>query len=153
MAATESPNAMMMKTARASASNSPKSCLFIYRCLLRSRHFMLADWCGPVRLIFLDKSFCGPALRNRVFIPIGAVPGERFKRAAWRTADPSTTLRFGRDDKGSGVAKVVVVSGGKETAGPSTTLLRSSGMTSMIGNGQGKTEISLDSAEWVLRAG
>jgi hypothetical protein len=37
--------------------------------------------------------------------------GEGFERAAGRTADPSTSLRFGRDDKGRGVALVGVVSG------------------------------------------
>jgi hypothetical protein len=29
-----------------------------------------------------------------------------FERAAGRTADPSTSLRFGRDDKGRGVVQV-----------------------------------------------
>jgi hypothetical protein len=38
------------------------------------------------------------------------------------TADPSTTLRSGRDEKGGEVAQVGVVSGKGETAGPSTTL-------------------------------
>src|SRR5271168_2153923 len=34
-----------------------------------------------------------------------------FEKAAGRTADPSTSLRFGRDDKGRGVTQVGVVSG------------------------------------------
>jgi hypothetical protein len=33
-----------------------------------------------------------------------------------RTADPSTSLRYGRDDKGRGVAQVGVVAGRRETA-------------------------------------
>ena len=38
------------------------------------------------------------------------------------TADPSTSLRFGRDDKGRGVTQVEVVAGWRETADPSTSL-------------------------------
>jgi hypothetical protein len=34
---------------------------------------------------------------------------EGFERAGGRTADPSTSLRFGRDDKGRGVVLVGVV--------------------------------------------
>ena len=44
---------------------------------------------------------------------------EEFERAAGRTADPSTSLRFGRDDKGSGVALVGVVSGWEKQQVPS----------------------------------
>jgi hypothetical protein len=36
---------------------------------------------------------------------------EGFEKAGGRTADPSTSLRFGRDDKGRAVAQVGVVSG------------------------------------------
>jgi hypothetical protein len=60
---------------------------------------------------------------------------------AAKTADPSTTLRSGRDDKGRGVVDLCICYRDRKV-----------GMTSMIGNSQGKTEISLDSAGWVLRA-
>ena len=36
---------------------------------------------------------------------------EGFEKAGGRTADPSTSLRFGRDDKGRGVTQVGVVAG------------------------------------------
>jgi hypothetical protein len=52
----------------------------------------------------------------------GTASDERFERAAGRTADPSTSLRYGRDDKGRGVTQVAVVEGWRGTAGPSTSL-------------------------------
>jgi hypothetical protein len=62
---------------------------------------------------------------------IGAASKERFERAAGRTADPSTSLRSGRDDKGrtvtfrkSGYSDDGVKSGySATTADPSTSLL------------------------------
>jgi hypothetical protein len=52
---------------------------------------------------------------------------ERFARDARRTADPSTTLRFGRDDKGRGVAQVGVVSGMGRKQVPSGKICESRG--------------------------
>ena len=49
--------------------------------------------------------------RGKAWWLIRIACGEGFERAAGRTADPSTTLRSGRDDKGRGVAQVGVVSG------------------------------------------
>jgi predicted AAA+ superfamily ATPase len=56
--------------------------------------------------------------------PSGTASEERFERAAGRTADPSTTLRSGRDHTGRGVAKVGLVAGWKE---PQVPPLRSPG--------------------------
>jgi hypothetical protein len=53
---------------------------------------------------------------------MGKKAQEEFERAAGRTADPSTALRSGRDDKGRGVTQVGVLEGWEETAGPSTAL-------------------------------
>jgi hypothetical protein len=64
-----------------------------------------------------------PPLR---FATVGMTKGEGSQAgvvAGWgETAGPSTSLRFGRDDKGRGVAQVGVVAGWGETAGPSTSL-------------------------------
>ena len=46
-----------------------------------------------------------------------------FEKPEGRTADPSTSLRSGRDDKGEGGVSIEdFVSGWTETAGPSTAL-------------------------------
>jgi hypothetical protein len=78
--------------------------------------------CFPVS----ELSVAPPALRNRVGVDWDSLLRdpcwEGFERAAGRTADPSTTLRSGRDDKGREVTQVVVVSGIGRTADPSTTL-------------------------------
>jgi len=48
----------------------------------------------------------------------GVASQEGFERAAGRTADPSTPLRSGRDDKGRGVAKVAWFAGWREPQVP-----------------------------------
>ena len=63
---------------------------------------------GHKRIRLLDEDL----IRRGWFIgSSGVASQEGFERAAGRTADPSTSLRFGRDDKGRGVTQVGVVAG------------------------------------------
>jgi hypothetical protein len=71
-----------------------------------------------VGLISLEIYCCNSTLRKRVgqslirrgwFLRVASQEG--FEKSGGHTADPSTSLRFGRDDKGRGVAQVGVVSG------------------------------------------
>jgi hypothetical protein len=64
--------------------------------------------------------FRGPADRSR--LSKFTLPREGFERTGGRTADPSTSLRFGRDDKGRAVTQVGVVSGMGRNTRPSTAL-------------------------------
>jgi hypothetical protein len=58
---------------------------------------------GHKRIGLLDEDL----IRRGWFIgSSGAASQEGFERAAGRTADPSTSLRFGRDDKGRGVTQL-----------------------------------------------
>jgi hypothetical protein len=62
----------------------------------------------PQRIRLLDEDL----IRRRWFIgSSGVASQEGFERAAGRNADPSTSPRFGRDDKGRGVTQVRVVAG------------------------------------------
>ena len=49
--------------------------------------------------------------RGKAWLLIRIACRDGFERAAGRTADPSTTLRSGRDDKGRGVAQVGIPDG------------------------------------------
>jgi hypothetical protein len=96
---------------------------------LRSRH-RTNTYRSPRRMGSSDRRIC---LRSGA---PSAVCGRRHRKtrthpnplplvrgtAAGRTPDPSTSLRFGRDDKGRGAAKVRIVAGWGETAGPSVPL-------------------------------
>ena len=55
-----------------------------------------------------------------------------FERAAGRTADPSTPLRSGRDDKGRGVAKVAWFAGWREPQVPPAAIRLSSSSKNLI---------------------